>query len=271
MSVATIATGRFTASVLDVVKRPRFPRPSPVVVYLHSGVGAAIDGVEVQGYTFPALDPITTALADAGYTIVAPTLPAGACGNGAGSPSAGTAQARIVDAIAYARASLGCTTAPVVLLSTSMGTAAALRYASLHPTLVACVVSWLSVTDLSTARFQNVGGNAAVISTAYGVANDGTTARGGTPLPADTDPAFSNMVTAASAVPWLGHHSSDDSWWTTGIGNAGAGTPCGDSYATAYATKATPVNVGALGHTNASIAATSLAQVLAFVRSYAPW
>lgn len=252
MSHASYGVDRFTTGFPDVIIKPRIPAGGPVVVYLHTASEDGGEAVNKDG--FSAVNPILCALADVGYTVVSPTQPPTSFGNGAASPAPGdaTAQGRIHDAITYARASLGCNTKPVVLIGASMGSTAALRYAMLNPTLVACVVTVLTVADLTDIYANNWSGFTAFIGTAYGVTSP-------TPLPSTADPYTNRLL--LKGIPGMLHHSSDDQF-STGLGSDNPiATFCAD-------TGMTEVNVGALGHTNASIGATNIPNVLTFVRKH---
>lgn len=233
----SVATGRATASVVDVVITPRFARALPLVVFCHSG---ANDATEAAGANvFTAVVTVLKRLADAGYTVVAPS----AGTNTYGGPQG---QTRTADAITYGRTLSGVTSAPVVLIGNSQGSTQALRYATLNPSNTACVITFNSVVSLTAAYVNDIGSTRAGIGTIYGVTYP-------TALPAGTDP---NPV----GTPLMLHHSSDELYWTTD----GAGA----AFLAAMGSNATEVNVGALGHTNASIAAANVHDIFNFVRAH---
>lgn len=233
-----------TVGQVGAILRPRISRTRNPVVYMHS---ASSDATESVGAALPSVNSVVLRrIADLGFTIAANTQPAASVGND-------TAQSRITDAIAAARAAGAHASAPAVLCGTSMGSSAVLRFAAQNPSLVACVVTWLTIPDLLTAYDDDVNGWRDLIATAYGFTE-------GDPLPAGIDYARGALATALTGVPILAHHSSDDAWWTTSSGGA-----------TFLAnTGATEADVGALGHTDGSIAATSLPAIADFIEANTP-
>lgn len=233
----SVATGRCTASVVDVVITPRFPRALPLVVFAHSGAHTATEAAGVGA--FPAVVDVLKRLVDAGFTVVAPSA-------GTSTYGGPQAQTRTGDAITYGRTLPAVTSAPVVLIGNSQGSTQMLRYATINPSNTACVVTFNSVVSLTTAYVNDIAGTRAGIGTIYGVTYP-------TPLPAGTDP---NPV----GIPQMITHSSDDLYWTTD--NAGT------AYLSAMGSTATEVNVGALGHSNASIAAVNVHAIFNFVQAH---
>lgn len=151
MAAFSVATGRSTATKVDVIGQPRIKKSNPVVVFCHSGAG---DAREALGSVHPSMLAKTTAIVDAGYSLIAVTQPVGFGNGAAASTGATTCQGVVTDGIAYHRANLLGTADPIVLVGCSMGSTTVLRRAGLAPSAVACVVTFLTVADL-TGVYQN--------------------------------------------------------------------------------------------------------------------
>lgn len=144
----------------------------------------------------------------------------------------------------------GAKAGKVALVGVSMGAVTALNYARANPTLVSCVVVCIPVIDLNDIVVNNRGSLAASVNTAYGgTYNDGTD--GPTHSPA--------QYAASFTVPTLGYYSSDD---TTAIASAVT------TFDTACAA-ATFNSVGALGHSEAAVAAAPTSAILDFIWAHA--
>lgn len=232
---STLAVGRFTASQYDCVVRPGVIQDLPLVIYLH---GAGGDGREATGYNFPSIPAKLAALAQAGFTVLAPTMTE-TWGNS-------TTDSRIADAIAWARTNLGIGYDPPIFYGASHGSTCAFDYATDHVT--AGIVSVLSIPDLQNVVANNVSGLRSSVNTAYGRAAGDTTT-----LPAGADPA--TQTTALSQVAQLLYYSTDDAF-STNIA----------TYATA--TGASLRSVGAQGHTDAAAASAPTEDILRFCRHH---
>lgn len=192
------AAGRYAPSAPaeeDVVIVPRtwaYDGSLAGVVYCHGRSGSAHDIDQPVGQRAG-----TYAIAHA-VGSVWPLVSADLAGQGTwGHPS--TQQARIGDAIAYLRSSLGCSDAPVGIVGTSMGGLGGLLYAMSHPDDVACVAGVTPVIDLDNVRQS--GFASAEINAVWGVANNGA------PLPAGANPA---TRTADLLAPFWCWYSSGD-------------------------------------------------------------
>lgn len=242
MAATSIATGRATASQVDARFIPsRRGIAKPPVVYMHTGAFNATEAVSVG---FPAVGVILSKLCDEGYTIVAGTQDVASFAKDVGG------QDRITDAIAYCR-TLGASASPAILIGGSMGSTDVLRYAGLNPSLVACVITWLTVACLDYAYQNDLGSNQAGIGTAYGKTFPQA-------LPSTADPAGATLTAALTGKPMQLWHSSDDAY-------SDGASPFA---AFASATGAEVHSVGAQGHTNASIALTDISLVFKFIEAH---
>ncbi len=236
MTNTDLRTGRFTASVLDLSITPRHRVARPPVVYCHGVNGNAAQPVES---TLPGALSVLRALSRRGYPIVAPTL--NALWDNA------TGQARINDALTWARANLGASNAPAILVGTSHGGGSALHYAATNPTLVSCVVVMVPALDWQALRVSNVLNLRASIDTAWGVVYPDA-------LPVGANPAERTAALAGKPIQmWT---ASDD--------------PVSENHATfaaALGMKVTSYSVGALGHSEAAVIAVNPDTVAAFVQA----
>lgn len=231
---ATIATvlgvGRFTAAKVDSTLRPRITQAKPAVVYCHS---AAMDGTEALGLAqLPSIGPLMRALAT-DRLVVAPTLET-LWGNA-------TSRARIDAAVAWARAN-GASAGPVVLIGASMGGCAALSWAAANPADTAGVVGIIPAVDLEAIRVSS-GTLRPSIDAAYGVVYPAA-------LPAGASPAGNNP-----GVPTQLWYATDDA--------VSENVP-----AYAATVGAELHGLGALGHSDAAVAAVPPASVAAFVLAH---
>lgn len=203
MAITSVAVGRFTSAVTDVVIRPRTLRAhAPVCAFLNSNTGSVFEAV---GGFYPSMTTYLQRIVDQlNVAIVAPTCPTGTYGNGtiAQVGTDATCQGRLNDAIAYHKANLqGDPSKPIILLGLSAGSTGALRRAGLDPGNVGCVVTFMNVADLTSAYTNDVGGQRAGIGTAYGVTYP-------TSLPANTCPTHQLTDT----VPKLLTHGDTDGY-----------------------------------------------------------
>lgn len=235
MSYASLGTARATAAQVDAFVVHRIRQTRPAVIYCH-GAGAGVDASQALGVGVDAIRLMLAAVADAGFPVVAFSAEQ-TFGNT-------TAQARIIDALAWAQSSLGATADPPFLIGMSMGGCAALRFAAAND--CAGVIGLEPVFDLQAIRDGNVMGLRSVIDTAWGVTYPAA-------LPAGADPA--DDPAALTDVPTQLWYATDD-LITTGI----------DDFATAIG--ADLHSVGALGHGATAIAAVTIADVLAFITAH---
>lgn len=244
MSSASFQSGRFTAAVKDAVLGPRVAQVTTPVLYLHAASATAAQAMGVELTFLPSVERITSRVADAGFTVCAPTAQ-DLWGNGSVAAEAGTSMRRAQDALAYCRSARGQSQKPPIVIAASMGTVAALRYASLFP--VSCVVGLLAIADLTNAYVNDLGSNRANIAVAWGVTYPAA-------LPAGADP-YRDLMAGLSGVPMLLHYSSDDAF-STNVQNFADGTG------------AQLVSYGALGHTDAAVQSTDVQRVLDFVLAH---
>lgn len=179
---------------------------------------------------------VLSALAEEGYPLLAI--------DGGGSTAHGNAASAtaIGQAKTYAASAFGAKSDKIGLFATSMGSLAALRYAMDNPTLVSCAC--LGVPNLDLQDVHDV--------TRTDLASEIETAHGGAPGYATYLSAYNPASHAASftTLPMQLHYASNDSNFTAGIAS---------TFATA--TGAEAINLGAVGHTAATMDAS---RVVAF-------
>lgn len=209
------------------------------VVVVH-GRGALFE----QFVTPPYAERIVYALADAGYPVM--VIDAGGTdtwGNDAAQTALGNAIARMQGA------AVGAGLSGVHLLGFSMGGLLILNYARSHASSIRSLVAICPVVDLAYEHDNNVNGYAAGIETAY------TNLAGYTAAVATHDP-MQNASTHASGPPIMMPRSSNDT---------SAPTARQDAFATAVGSNLTKVDLGAVGHTPATV---DPVQALAFVEAH---
>jgi alpha-beta hydrolase superfamily lysophospholipase len=212
----------------------------PPVVYCH-GLGAdpgQITGTNGQ----PATGKLLTTIAEAGYPIVA--------NNHAALWGASPSDTRVDEAVTFARTTLGAhPTKRPFIIGGSMGAATALHWAkAVGPNGVAGVIAIIPALDLEAIRTANTLSARAGIDAAWGVTwiSDRVVA-----LPAGAN-AYDNTSNYL-VIDGILFVATDDAV------SAGYST-----FATN--TKFQLVTVGALGHTDAAIAAVDVQQVLRFMQ-----
>jgi pimeloyl-ACP methyl ester carboxylesterase len=176
------------------------------------------------------------------FLTIAPQLGGDTWGNSTGNTRVGQAKT-------YLQTTEVAKSGKIAIVGLSMGAIVALNYTREFPTNVACVVGIIPVIDIEDIRANNRSGLAAGINTAYG----------GSYVEA-TQGSTRNPSTYAStmSVPTKLWYASDDA---TALA----------SKVTAYAsaaTNVTTVSVGALGHTEAAIAAATITDIVAFINTY---
>lgn len=229
------ATGRFTSAIADCVIRPTpllTGPPLPPVVYL-AGLGS--DAAEAMGaLAFGAIAEVAAAVVRAGFHVVSPTVTA-TWGNS-------NCDTRIDDCVAWARANLPVSLEPPLILATSHGTTCGLCYAADHP--IGGFVGMLPCIDQQYHITNDTGGIRSSINTAWGRSAGDTTT-----LPAGSNPAV--MTTALGQVAQQLWYSTDDAV-STNVGTYTSSVGCELR------------SLGALGHTNAAVAAVTKTDVVKF-------
>lgn len=227
--ITSVDVGRITAGGQDVVmhQRTRTARPNPVI-YCPS---ASTTPTEIVA---SGLNPTMRQLVNHGFVVIAPDLDL-TWGNA-------TSRSRINDALSYATTQFGANAAPI-LVGASHGATAAITYALDGTTTPACVVTVLTIADLKTVQSANTGGSAAGITAAWG----------SNPVPSNADTLARSSE--LSAIPFHMHYSSDDAY---------------SANITTFAATHGNVsldNVGALGHTDAAMAAANINAIVDFVNT----
>lgn len=229
--VAILGTDRFTSLASDLVWTPRIQGPArPPIVFLSGLNGNPEDVLADQN------GRLVTPLVEAGFTAVVPDTDA-FWGNEVGAT-------RIMDALSYARNTLGCSNDPAILIGGSMGGGSALLWAAQNPSLVSCVVVFIPAVDFQALRVNNPMFNVrGSIDTAWGVTYPAA-------LPTGADPATrANDLKYTKVQMWT---ASDD--------------PISVNHAAFSATVGAEThNLGALGHTTAAVLAVDPVAVAAFV------
>lgn len=231
---STYGVGRYQAAESDLLIAPQVPNGRRTVLYDHGAGGTGAAGVDssLTGQ-FPLLQ---------GLGEMFPVL--GADLGGATTWGNATAQTRAETLRAYAGTAFGLPNGKVHLLGASMGALTALQYAKANPSKVASIALIIPALDLDYAYQNNIGGHQADIGTAWGVSFP-------TALPAAAK--VLDDTSSWDAIPVKIWYVTNDVYTptassTTFIANAGA----------------TGVSLGALGHTEAAIAAVPVGDVAAF-------
>lgn len=228
---SSLSVGRATSGQRDAVVATRVHRATRPVIYL---AGVASDaGEAVPTSVVASVAPLLRYLvAEIPLNVIAPTVTA-TWGNA-------TTTSRIDDVLAWARATGVATDEPPILIGASHGGACALTYARTHE--VACVVGLIPAVDLEAIRVSNTLSLRASIDAAWGVTYPAA-------LPAGADPSQNDP-----GCPVQIWYATDDAVSENVV-----------SYASAIS--ADLHSVGALGHSDAAIAAVDEQEVLAFVES----
>lgn len=201
------------------------------VLYCH---GAGTLGAD-QGSAADGLKAVLAALAERWPLGCADLGGAFTWGNATARTAVGTEKTAIQSA--------GAASGKVALVGGSMGAATALNFARANPTLVASVSLILPAVDLNDIHDNNRGGYAASINAAVG---------GDPSAVANSSPAGADWT--GVSIPMKAWYASDDA-----IVIASTVT----TFMTARS--GTAVNVGALGHTDAAIAAVPPSDVVDFI------
>lgn len=230
--LASLSGSRFTSGQPDFYAVPRVPIGYPALIYGH---GAGADASEAGGaFGLSAVPPLIQALADHGFIVVVPTEP-GLWGNA-------TSRSRQSDAWAYAKTSASASAANPVGVWLSHGAACGLNWHRVTQQCAAAVLI-LPAVDLEAIRTADTLSLRSSIDAAHGVTYPASLPAGVNP--AQNTGAFTNLPTQI----W---YSSDDA---VSANVTDFGTAVG----------AEMHNLGALGHTNAAIAAVDIASVVSFI------
>lgn len=237
MPVASVGFARAIASLEDAFLVPRLRPYGKPVMYLH---GASATASEIVGSTATAsIRLINEAIARAGFAVGAVTATQ-LWGNA-------TSVARLTSGRDWIVDTHLAQDTPVALVGVSHGTAWAFAYAASNPSLVSAIVGILPIADVENVRDTDLGGFRSDIDTAWGITYP-------TALPTAGNPLLNTATLAA--IPMQLWYANDDPY-STGIAD----------FATSVGAELR--DVGALGHTDAAIAAVPIPDVVAFVAANA--
>lgn len=235
MTATSLATSRMVSGQTDAWVTPRIaPGTLRPVIYCHGAGGSA---AELLGSGVPAVEPLFDAIGDAGWPCVCVTITV-LWGNV-------TCVSRMDAAIAYCRSTLGAhSTAKPLIVGISHGAACGLTYA--YNRAVRGFVGISPAIDLQAIRVADTLGQRASIDAAWGVTYPAA-------LPAGADPA--THTSDLRSLPQQLWYASDDAV------SANIGV-----YATAVGAELH--NVGALGHTNAAVAAATPSVIVSWLGQF---
>lgn len=237
MGARSLSSGRFSTGLVDAFLAPRIRKARPPVIYCHGLNGTGAQGVGGQG--LPAVAALLSALAADGWPVVAPST-GNTWGNDAGL-------VRVAAAAAWARAHLGATADPAVVVGVSMGGTTALRWAYETPEDCAAAVVILPALDIEWIRAndpEGIDGTASIEAALSLGPSD--------PVPESADPARFAPDLAMPIQLWT---ASDDD-----VSHGAASF--------AATTGAQHHDLGPLGHSNAAVAAVDHAAVVEFVAAH---
>lgn len=225
----------FSCSLADWID----PSSTMGVIYCHGGGG---DAYECREYTKYAQTKLVSALSER-FVVVSADL------GGARTYGNDTVIAAIGRARNYLVNTLDVKPGKIALVGASMGFQSAAVYARAHPTQIAAIVGFIPLCDLTDIHTNNRAGATADINTAYGGAYSEATYG-----------AAHNPVTFASqlTMPIQLWYASDDT----------AVIPSTVTAFDAAAPNCTINDVGALGHTEAAIAAADHQTVIDWLASF---
>lgn len=237
--ITSLASDRATVGQVDAYLAPFDRVARNPVVWCHGKDG---DASQAVGVLVPSQKPILSRLTDYGLTVVAPST-----GNTWGNA---TGRMRVADVLTWAR-TLGATSGPVIRLGTSHGACACLQSGLANLSDTACIVLFEPTLDLQYVREQDtVEGNAglrASIDTAWAVAYPAA-------LPTDASPL--DIADDLANIPIQLWYATDD--------DISHGY---DTFAAAHGNTELH-NLGALGHTDAALAAVDATVVAEFINTY---
>lgn len=249
MTLASYAVGRVQASEGDFYLTGRLAKrdqSARAVLWCHQGATLASSLYDRTNQSGTAA--LLEAIADAGYLVAGQDL-------GAMNPMGNnTAKTRTGSTVTWAQtAAIGASSSkPVVLVGISQGFVAAVRWAAANPTLVAAFVGVLPFWDMRGEYASNALGLRAQIQTAWGITHP-------TPLPTGASANDSDNTTPLAAKPAYVAYATDD----------GICTPTHAGEIVAAFAGSTSVSLGALGHTNAAIAAVDKPSLISWLRTVA--
>lgn len=230
----SLSSGRFTSGRLDYYAGSRVTIGRPGLLYGH---GAGADASEAGGaFGLSAVPPLLQALATHGFVVGVPTI-TGLWGNA-------NCRTYTSDAWTWVKNNRSASTANPVLLGISHGAPSLLNWHRVTQTCAAAVLI-LPAIDMEDIRTNDTLSLRAEIDTAHGVTYP-------TSLPAGVNPAqnTSNYTNLPQQI-W---YSSDDAV-SNNVTTYGS------------AVSAEMHNLGALGHTNAAVAAVDIASVVSFIEA----
>jgi pimeloyl-ACP methyl ester carboxylesterase len=225
------------------VTAPRLLIDRPPALFMPSAALGGFAG-ESFGIGLTAVRAKVRAIAQQGFEVVAPTtgFTFGVSGMPDASPLTGAGQMEA--SLAYHGG-----TGRAVLMGVSMGCANSLIYALEHPGQVAAMVLMSPAFDLKNVYMTNFDGNRVALGAAWGVV-----------YPAPFPPVADVMTRAPelAGIPIFMPYASDDAY-SFDIA----------TFAAAIGPSAVIQNVGAVGHGNGTVLATSTQAVIDFVQEHA--
>lgn len=256
MTLTSISSGsgRVQASETDLWIRPSrgFQFGSRRgVLYAHQGTASGLAPIDYTNFAGTAR--LLDAIAGYGYVVASQDL------GGTAHWGNTTAQARVgaTDSWLLASTAAGASTADRIAVGISMGGAAAVNYFGKSPGHVADLAALVLILPALNLDFyyQNDTGSArAPIETAWGITYP-------TALPANADPQTNMALIAAATIPTRIYFASDDPIQDSAMATANLAALGGNG---------STVNLGALGHTDAAIAAIDKPDLIAWLQSVAP-
>lgn len=236
---ATSGVGRVTVGEQDTIWSPRTPRDGRCGLILVPGSG------NPRGYMDGINQPASVRLA-AGLASVG--IPAITCDFGGNSWGNNTMQAQILTAWNTLKAAFPqIRTDKFVILGASMGGGAVARFTINNPSLVAAMVGLIPAYDYRY-EFENIAGIAGPFRTAWGMG-------GADPFPTAADNAANHAT--ADGIPILTGYASNDTTVPSAPVIAYHNSVGGEA--------GNLINVGALGHSDAAIAALPISTVARFL------
>lgn len=227
------STGRFTSGQLDAYAIPDVSAGAPIVLYGH---GAGGNGGEIVGANnLLAVPPIVQELVRQGFVVIAVTATA-LWGNS-------VSDGRLDDGLDYARDIFKASADPPAGLGASHGFPMLANYALDHT--LSCLVGLIPAADLQAIRVADTLGQRAAIDAAHGVTYPAA-------LPAGSNP----MAEAAGLTDLV-----QENWY--------ANDDAVSQNITVYNSVSGAIghDVGALGHTNAAIAAADISDIVDFIKA----
>lgn len=239
--------GRIVAGETDIFFRPRGGCGGKRPVFLHHGqMRFASDWTD--SLAWPGSSRLAWALARAGLLVIAAYWSGPTWGNA-------TFRAEVETARGIA-AGLGAAADKFIPVGASMGSFEALSLGQHVPAEVACGVCTIPAVNLDYFRDNNVANARANINTAYNLVAGSTSST--VPLPADAN-SFNNANAAQITSPFKLYGSSADATapWADAVAMAGK------------MPDAVAIDVSDQGHTDATIKAAPVQEIIDFVLAHA--